>query len=102
MTNYKVCIISIFSFIVSGCISQIASFKDHKESWKGQPIAHIFEARALPHTDRSDFKGMERTTKLENGNLLYEIPYRYCPVFFEVDSNGIIVDITTEGNEDCY
>lgn len=89
-------------FLFCGCVSQIVPFKQHIQSWKGEPMVDLIKTRALPHSDRSNYKGTERITKLESGNLIYEIPYRYCPVFFEVDTKGIIVDISTEGDMDCY
>lgn len=94
--------LSVFCIALSGCISQIVPFKQHIESLKGYPIADFIEVRKLPSADRSSYKGTERVSKLTNGNLLYEFPYRLCPVFFEVNSEGIIVEITTEDGRDCY
>ena len=94
--------ITFLCLFVVGCVSQIVPFKQHIKSWKGQPISGFIEAGKLGDVDRSDYKGTERVTKLESGSLLYEFPYPKCPVFFEVDSTGIIVNITTEDNKDCY
>ncbi|MGB2741704.1 MAG: hypothetical protein WBC60_14245 [Cognaticolwellia sp.] len=94
--------ITLLCLFTAGCVSQIVPFKQHIKSWVGQPITGFIEAGKLGNVNRSDYKGTERTMKLESGNLLYEFPYPKCPVFFEVDSKGIIVDITTEGDKDCY
>lgn len=94
--------LSVFCIALSGCISQIVPFKQHVESLKGHPIADFIKAGQLGNVDRSSYKGTERVSKLTNGHLLYEFPYRLCPVFFEVNSEGIIVDITTEDGQDCY
>ena len=88
--------------VLSGCISQIASFDDHIKGWVGRPISEYIKVKEIGNVDRSNYVGTERITEHENGNLLYEIPYKYCPVFFEVDKNGIIVQITTEDDKDCY
>jgi len=97
----KIILVSIL-FVLSGCVSQIVPFKQHIESWKGQTINDFIEAGKLGNIDRSHYEGVERTISLESGNLLYEFPYPKCPVFFEVDDKGIIVNITTPEGRDCY
>ena len=99
MKNYVVLSICL---VESSCISKIASFKSFTTSWVGHPNSEYLEARALPHMSRKGHKGTERIMQLENGNLLYEMPYRKCPVFFEVDTQGIIIVITTKGDMDCW
>ncbi len=94
--------LGVVCFVLTGCISQVVSFRDHIKSWKGQPISEFIEASKLGNVDRSQYKGTERISKQKSGHLIYEFPYQYCPVFFEVDSKGIIVDITTKDNKDCY
>lgn len=94
--------ISLLCIILIGCVSQIAPFKDSMSFWKGREISEYIKVSQSPHANESQYVGARRISKLDNGNKVYEFPYPKCPVFFEVDSKGIIVDITTEGNKDCY
>jgi len=94
--------ILLFYFVLMGCISQVATFKDHIASWVGHPISEYLEADALPHTSEENYVGTRQIIRLESGNIMYEFPYRKCPVYFEVDSRGIIVEISTEENKACY
>jgi len=98
-----ICVITFLIMgILSGCLSQVASFRDHINGWIGGSMDEYIEIGKMPHIDRSGYVGVEGVTRLDNGNMLYEIPFPECPAFFEVNPRGIIVAITTEGDRDCY
>jgi hypothetical protein len=92
----------ITTFTLTACVSQVVPFEEHINGWLGGKIEQFIEVRNLPHVSRENSKGTEQITQLENGNKLYEFPYRICPVFFEVNFQGVIVNITTENNKACY
>jgi hypothetical protein len=98
----KILVSIITTFIMTACVSQVVPFEEHVDSWVGGKIEQLIEVRNLPHLSREKYKGTEQITQLENGNKLYVFPYRICPVFFEVNSQGVIVNITTENNKACY
>jgi hypothetical protein len=97
----KILVVICFS-LLSACISQIAPFESHIKGMQGGKIEEVIRIRNLPHASRANYKGIEQITQLNNGNKLYEFPYPECPVFFEVNPQGIIVKISTENNKPCY
>ncbi|ARN72656.1 hypothetical protein [Oceanicoccus sagamiensis] len=100
--NARLVILILCVLSVAGCVSQVVSFKDYVEGWKGEDISKYIEVRERPHLDRSKYKGEENVENLSNGNKVYQFPYPKCPVYFEVNSNGVIIDITTPDGKDCY
>jgi hypothetical protein len=102
MLHFSKYLVICLSFILSGCISQIASFEDHIKGWIGRPISEYIKVSEIGNVDRSSYPGTKRVSVLENGYKQYEFPYRLCPVYFIVNSKGIIETIKTDNNKECY
>lgn len=87
--------------LITGCVSQVVTFKEHINSWVGRPIHDYIEVRNKGNVDRAGYKGTQRVFKNKSENFVYEFPYALCSVFFEVNNSSIIVTVYTEGNKDC-
>ena len=92
----------LIAIALGGCVSQVVSFEEHKESLVGGNIVDFIEGYDAPSVGRDKFIGSRKITKLNSGGSRYEFPYPKCPIFIITDDDGVIQSVRSPEDKNCY